>query len=73
MQHILLNCITGLVMAPVDSFLFEATKKAFCYGIVEAIAGAADTTEASGIPYWHIVPIRMHNQSCLWLAPPDRH
>lgn len=43
-QHILLSCITGLVMAPVDSFLFEIAKKAFCHGIVETIAVTAYTT-----------------------------
>ena len=32
-------------MAPVDSFLFEATKKAFCHGVVETIAGAAHITD----------------------------
>ena len=31
-------------MAPVDSLLFEAAKKAFCHSIIETIASAAHTT-----------------------------
>lgn len=42
-QHILLSCITGLVVAPMDSFLFEATEKAFCHSIIKTIADAAHT------------------------------
>ena len=44
LQHILLSCETGLIMAPVDSLLFEAAEKAFCHSIVETIAGTAHTT-----------------------------
>ena len=43
-QHILLSCITCLVMAPVDFLLFEVAEKAFCHNIVETIADTAHTT-----------------------------
>ena len=51
LQHILLSCETGLIMAPVDSLLFEAAEKAFCHSIVETIAGTAHTTHKA--MYFH--------------------
>ena len=44
LQHILLSRETGLILAPVDSLLFEAAEKAFCHSIIETIAITAHTT-----------------------------
>jgi len=44
LKYILLCCIAGLIVAPVDSLLLEAAEKAFCYSIVVTITNTAHTT-----------------------------
>lgn len=44
LQYILLRCIASWLVLPLDSFLFKAAEKTFCYSIIETVAGTAHAT-----------------------------
>lgn len=81
LQHILLCCMTGLVVTPGNSLLFKAAEEAFSHSIVETITSVTHTVDK--VMYFQKPPVLsagilwfapwVYYQSCLWLALPDSH